>query len=167
MTTGVAELGCTMRDLYLHGNCHIFAIAVSEMFGFQICCFLEPRLIEGSDGSSVCMDGLVHAYCVVDDDNELIFDALGVHSAHDLENEYHLHEDVHLEIYDNPRERLLKFDIDGTDTEAVNQAVAVAKTYITNYLLDEITPYLEGRKHEPSISRSIDTRIGYPACKWD
>lgn len=101
-------------DIYLNGDCDLFAIAVSRMTGWSIGIIVEPRLviesaqvqIIPSDGSLPNNDkpakhtqlGLVHAFCYNDEKQDMIFDAKGWRDANSLNKEYALHADcsVHL-----------------------------------------------------------------------
>ena len=77
MTTALQRINyylttCSTRtdlDLYAHGRCHIFALALHKVFGWKI------QAVRGTDRGTG-LDSLIHMYCV-DNHGDLI-DAYGV-----------------------------------------------------------------------------------------
>lgn len=70
-------------DKYLAGNCDMFAIAVSILYGLRIHVIMEPRLVSAS-----IAQGLVHAYCCFPNSTTCVIDAKGVRPLLDIHNEY-------------------------------------------------------------------------------
>lgn len=64
---------------YLHGKCHLFALALHEATGLKIGLFVDEERFEG-------VAGLEHAFCYIDD--EYIVDAQGIRSKDEAFNQY-------------------------------------------------------------------------------
>lgn len=95
-------------DIYLNGDCDLFAAAVHRLTGWQIGVIVEPRLITTPHVSMVTPHngekplnkveptqisaGLVHAFCVNNTKLDQIFDAKGWRDANSLNKEYRLHD---------------------------------------------------------------------------
>lgn len=84
-------------SIYLHGSCHVFAIALSKLTGLPIGMIVEPRYLRQS---GCYVDGLVHAFCVKPDNHDYIFDAKGWRKYADLKDEYDLHDQCESSLTD-------------------------------------------------------------------
>ena len=126
----------TLKEIYLNGNCHIFAIALHELTNLSIWTFVEDRTVEGS---SKARDGLIHAFCLTDPDGEMIFDAKGIRHVDELNKEYTIHDGVRARFFYNPRDLLVEFDkAFGEKNYEVETAIEEAKDYIETYLSEEL-----------------------------
>lgn len=145
------------KEDYMHGCCHIFALALAELTNLKIAAFLEKRAVfNNEDGtkSSIPLyyynretaarqydeigEGLVHAVCLVDTTSDLIFDALSIRNVSQLDQLYEIREDTYLKIYDDPNE-ILKFGHTfGERDKDVEDYVKLTKDYINTYLSDEL-----------------------------
>lgn len=65
------ENGTLSVGNYLYGSCHLFALSLSEKFGYEIGCVME------NDGVGT-ETYLVHAFCYFPDNPDLIIDAGGI-----------------------------------------------------------------------------------------
>lgn len=66
---------------YLYGSCHLFALVLSEVYGYEIGCTMENDGM-GSDTY------LVHAYCYFPENPDLIIDAGGIRDKENVLAEY-------------------------------------------------------------------------------
>lgn len=64
---------------YLHGKCHLFALALHEVTGLKIGLFVDEERFEG-------VAGLDHAFCYIN--NDYIIDAQGIRSKTEIMAEY-------------------------------------------------------------------------------
>lgn len=69
---------------YVHGRCHLFALALAQVTQYKIGIFVDEECIP--DGGETPIRGLVHAFCYVKDD--LVIDARGIRCKADLVNEF-------------------------------------------------------------------------------
>ena len=151
------------KEDYMHGCCHIFALALAELTGLKIAAIIEKRglyLNEEKNISSISMyryrhtkesikvydikDGLVHATCLIDNKSDLIFDALGIRSIDSLNIEFDTHEETNIHIFDNPNDILKYGHTFGERNKDVEDYVRLTKDYINTYLTDELEQ-LKGR----------------------
>lgn len=146
----------TQKEIYLNGNCHIFAIALHELTDLQIASFVEDRKVfvnEENKITSIAItsnnyinddnkikikEGLIHAFCLLDKDGEIIFDAKGIRHVDDLNKEYLIHNNVRAKFFSSANE-LLQFDKSfGERDQTVELAIEEAKDYIETYLSEEL-----------------------------
>jgi len=73
-------------EYYEHGQCELFALALHKTFGYDIYFFIDNNVeFETEDGFDYG-DALIHAYCK--DDKGNYFDASGLVTLNDIENEH-------------------------------------------------------------------------------
>lgn len=145
------------KENYLNGCCHIFVLALHEITGLQIAAFVENRAVfEDEDGtlSSIPFhyydsktdtrkfkeigEGLVHAFCLIDDHSELIFDALGIRHVDQLNTEYEIRADTFLRMFDIPNDVLKYGHTFGIRDKDIDVYVSKTKDYINTYLSDDL-----------------------------
>lgn len=150
-------LPASEKEDFLNGCCHIFTIALAELAApIQVGALLEKRVvIVGEEGKLVGIpeisyipspaqevkeiaNGLVHAFCVVDTTSNLIFDAKGIRDISELDQEYHLHDGVFLELLTDPNELLKYGHTFGERDNNVERYIEKTKTYIQTYLSDDL-----------------------------
>lgn len=85
-------------ERYLHGECHIFAIALFRLTALPILTITEPRF-SYSDGRYI--EGLVHAVCYDPSIPDLILDAKGWRDITHLKDEYYIHEECSYRTVDD------------------------------------------------------------------
>ncbi len=95
-------------EVYLRGQCDVFAIAVNELTKLDICIITEPRQIanEAQNGYYVA-ECLVHAFCLHPEESGKIFDAKGWRKSTELQNEYPLHSKCSVKIVS--KDELIQF----------------------------------------------------------
>lgn len=145
------------KEAYLYGCCHIFALALAEMTNLKVAAFVEKRAIfENEEGKLYGIpfvtynpktdtrelkqvgEGLIHAFCLLDDKSNMIFDALGIRDIDNLNSEYHLYKGISIQFYDDPNE-ILKFGHTfGVRDKDVDIYVSKTKDYIKTYLSDDL-----------------------------
>ncbi|MBB4867569.1 hypothetical protein HNP46_006483 [Pseudomonas nitritireducens] len=69
---------------YVHGRCHLFALALAKATQYKIGIFVDEDCIPEDGDTPIRV--LVHAFCYVKDD--LVIDARGIRCKVDLENEF-------------------------------------------------------------------------------
>lgn len=72
-------------EYYLNGNCDIFSIAANEVFGWDIYSILENRFLTDIGFVGV---GLIHSFNCSSDKVDKIFDAKGIRSVDEINEEY-------------------------------------------------------------------------------
>lgn len=150
-------LPITEKEDYLNGCCHIFTIALAELTNLKVAAFTEQRaILVGEDDKLIGIpmvyfnpeiegrqfkevgEGLIHAFCLLGDDNELIFDAMGIRHIDELNREYNLHSQTVIQFYDDPNE-LLKFGHTfGERDNNVERYIEKTKDYIKTYLAEDL-----------------------------
>ena len=130
-------LPITEKETYLNGCCHIFALALAEMTNLKIAAFVEDRAVT-IDGKLQTRDGLIHAFCLLDDKTNLIFDALGIRDIDNLNNEYNLHKGIRIRFFDDPNGILEFGHTNGIRDKDVDIYVSKTKDYINTYLSSDL-----------------------------
>lgn len=125
------------KEAYLNGCCHIFALALSELTGLKIAAFVEDRAVI-ENNKTIVKDGLVHAFCLLDDQSNTIFDALGIRDVDKLNNEYNFHDGIRIRFFDDPNGILEFGHTFGVRDKDVDDYVRLTKDYIKTYLSDEL-----------------------------
>lgn len=150
-------LPITEKEEYLNGCCHIFTIALAELIcPIQVAAILEKRIvIVGEEGKLVGIpefhykpsplqevkeiaNGLVHAFCVINTVDNLIFDAKGIRDISELDTEYNLHNGVFLELLTEPNDLLKYGHTFGERDNNVERYIQKTKEYIKTYLADDL-----------------------------
>lgn len=127
----------TEKEAYLNGCCHIFALALSELTGLKVAAFIEDRTVT-ENNKVIVKDGLVHAFCLLNNQNNIIFDALGIRDVDKLNNEYNFHEGIRIRFFDDPNGILEFGHTFGIRDNNVDIYVSKTKDYIKTYLSDEL-----------------------------
>lgn len=71
-------------ETYLYGRCHLFALALSRVFPYEMEFFWDEEA--WFDEGEVVGTALVHAYCILP--NHMCVDARGILSKEDILNDY-------------------------------------------------------------------------------
>ena len=149
-------MSMSLKELYMKGNCHIFTIALHELTGLQMAAFVEDRIIFVNSENKISStsnekealkqnynirkikEGLIHAFCLLDTNGEMIFDAKGIRHVDELNKEYYFDESTKVAFFSTSKE-MLEFDISfGERNMAVETAIEEAKEYIETYLNEEL-----------------------------
>lgn len=149
-------MSMSLKELYMNGNCHIFTIALHELTGLQMAAFVEDRIIFVNSENKISStsdekealnqnynirkikEGLIHAFCLLDINGEMIFDAKGIRHVDELNKEYHFGVSTKVAFFSSPKE-LLEFDISfGERNMVVETAIEEAKVYIEEHLSEAL-----------------------------
>lgn len=111
---------------FLNGSCHLFAVCVHRLTGWQILAFSEPRIIDGLPDDDFIRPGLVHAMCLIPGQENKVFDAKGERHIDDIVLEYGILENCTHEIVNESTLYNLVFpgkQIDETELVAVQNFI--------------------------------------------
>jgi hypothetical protein len=113
------------RESYLHGRCHIFALALHEVFGYKMELFWDTEA--WFDDGETIDTALVHAYCI--DSKGNLFDARGKVTRKLIEDDYEYNES---EFSITTKSHLEKLMNQGVLGKPAKGELEFLKTYILN-----------------------------------
>ena len=118
-------------DIYLNGDCDLFATAVHRLTGWQIAVIVEPRTIAKGHDERL---GLVHAFCIKDDNLSQIFDAKGWRDANSLNKEYMLHNECSVQFMTEDELFSLVDPIQSLNERRLMETIEFVQRYYKHFL---------------------------------